>query len=170
MDFAALAKARYSLRKFDARPVEKEKLDQILEAGRNAPTAHNLQPQRIFVMQSPEALEKADGCMLCHFHPPVVLVVAYDAQEAWNREGDGKNHGEIDATIAATQMMLQAADLGLGTTYVGMFDPVKFVETFPEMAGLTPIAVLPLGYPAETAHPSKFHDSRKPVEDLVKYL
>ena len=167
MDFETLAKERYSLRKFDARPVEPEKLELILEAGRNAPTAHNLQPQRIFVIQSPEALEKADSCMFCHFHPPVLLVVAYDPKEAWNREGDGKNHGEIDATIATTQMMLQAADLGLGTTYVGMFDPVKFQETFPEMKDLIPIVVLPLGYPAEGAHPAKLHASRKPLEELV---
>ena len=83
MDFEALAKARYSLRKFDPRPVEQEKLDLVLEAGRNAPTAHNLQPQRIFVLRSPEALEKADRCAGVHFHPPLLLVVAYDAAEAW---------------------------------------------------------------------------------------
>lgn len=58
MDFQSLSAARYSLRKFSSQPVEPEKLAQILEAGRNAPTAHNNQPQRIFVLQSPEALEK----------------------------------------------------------------------------------------------------------------
>lgn len=167
MDFAKLAAERYSLRKFSDRPVEAEKLSAVLEAGRNAPTAHNLQPQRIFVLQSSEALEKVDGCTGAHFHPPVMLLVAYDPEAAWKREDDGKNHGEIDAAIAVTQMMLQAADLGLGTTYVGMFDPVKFQETFPEMEGLMPIAVLPLGYPAEGAHPAKLHASRKPLEELV---
>ena len=170
MDFEKLSAERYSLSKFSDRPVEQEKLDLILEAGRNAPTAHNLQPQRIFVLQTPEALEKADGCTASHFHPPVMLVVAYDAQAAWKRETDGKNHGEIDAAIAATQMMLQAADLGLGTTYVGMFEPEKLISAFPEMAGLTPIALLPLGYPAETAHPSRLHADRKPMEELVRYL
>ena len=157
MDFEKLSAERYSLRKFSDRPVEREKLDQILEAGRNAPTAHNLQPQRIFVLQSTEALEKVDGCTGAHFHPPVMLLVAYDAAEAWKREDDGKNHGEIDAAIASTQMMLQAADLGLGTTYVGMFDQEKLRAAFPELAGLTPIALLPLGYPAEGAHPSRLH-------------
>lgn len=62
MDFEKLSAERYSLRKFSDRPVEQEKLDLILEAGRNAPTAHNLQPQRIFVIRTPETLEKADGC------------------------------------------------------------------------------------------------------------
>ena len=167
MDFEKLSAARYSLRKFDSRPVEQEKLALILEAGRNA---HNKQPQRMFVIQSPEALEKADACMDCHFHAPVVIAVGYDPQESWHRETDGKDHGEIDAAIAATQMMLQAADLGLGTTYVGMFRPEDLVRTFPEMEGLHMIAMLPLGYPAEGAHPAKLHGLRKPMEELVKYL
>ena len=170
MEFLQLSEARYSLRKFSDRPVEAEKLAAILEAGRNAPTAHNLQPQRIFVLRSPEALEKADACAAAHFHPRVILVVAYDPEAAWKRETDGKNHGEIDASIAATQMMLEAADLGLGTTYVGMFEPEKLLAAFPEMAGLCPIAMLPLGYPAEGAHPSRLHADRKPLEELVKYL
>ena len=117
-----------------------------------------------------EALEKVDGCTGAHFHPPVMLLVAYDPEAAWKREDDGKNHGEIDAAIAVTQMMLQAADLGLGTTYVGMFDPEKLHAAFPELAGLTPIALLPMGYPAEGAHPSRLHTDRKPMEQLVKYL
>ena len=54
MDFAKLSAERYSLRKYSDKPVEEEKLALILEAGRNAPTAHNLQPQRIFVIKSPE--------------------------------------------------------------------------------------------------------------------
>ena len=170
MDFAKLAAERYSLRKFSDRPVEAEKLSAVLEAGRNAPTAHNLQPQRIFVLQSSEALEKVDGCTGAHFHPPVMLLVAYDPEAAWKREDDGKNHGEIDAAIAVTQMMLQAADLGLGTTYVGMFDPEKLHAAFPELVGLTPIALLPMGYPAEGAHPSRLHTDRKPLEELVRYL
>lgn len=148
MNFAELSAQRYSLRKFSDRPVEDTLLQQVLEAGRNAPTAHNNQPQRIFVL----------------------LAVAYDPAAAWDRECDGKNHGEIDATIAVTQMMLQAADLGLGTTYVGMFDPEKLTAAFPEMAGLVPIAMLPLGYPAEGAHPARLHTDRKPMEQLVKYL
>ena len=170
MEFLQLSEARYSLRKFSDRPVEAEKLAAILEAGRNAPTAHNLQPQRIFVLRSPEALEKADACTAAHFHPPVILVVAYDPEAAWKRETDGKNHGEIDASIAATQMMLEAADLGLGTTYVGMFEPEKLLAAFPEMAGLCPIRLQPRGRPPEAGRAPRLHADRKPLEELVKYL
>ena len=170
MDFNTLSAQRYSLRKYSDAPVEPEKLEMILEAGRNAPTAHNFQPQRIFVLESPEALAKADTCTASHFHPPVILAVAYDPSVSWKREYDGKDHGEIDAAIAATQMMLQAADIGLGTTYIGMFDPEKLLAAFPEMEGLTPIALLSLGYPAETARPSRLHNDRKPLSELVTRL
>ena len=170
MDFQTLSAARYSLRKFDSRPVEQEKLDLILEAGRNAPTAHNYQPQRIFVLRTPGTLEKADACSGSHFNPPVMLVVCYDPAVSWKRETDGKDHGEIDAAIAATQMMLQAADLGLGTTYIGKFEPGRLLEAFPEMAGTCPIALLPLGYPAEGAHPARLPTDRKPLEELGKNL
>ena len=163
MTFQELTQQRYSLRKFSDKPVEDEKLQLVLEAARSAPTAHNLQPQRVFVLRSEQALEKVDGCTACHFHPPVMLVVAY-------REGDGKNHGEIDASLATMQMMLQAADLGLGTTYVGMFEPEKLLAAFPEMQGLVPIALLPLGYPAEGAHPARLHAQRKELSELVQIL
>ena len=170
MDFQDLSEARYSLRKYSDAPVEPEKLELILKAGRNAPTAHNYQPQRVFVLESEAALTKADACTASHFHPPVILVVAYDSAVSWKREYDGKDHGEIDAAIAATQMMLQAADLGLGTTYIGMFDPVKLLEAFPEMSGLTPIAMLSLGYPADNARPSRLHLDRKPLDEIVTRL
>lgn len=170
MDFATLAAQRYSLRKYSDRPVEQEKLDAILETGRNAPTAHNNQPQRIFVIRIPEGLERVDSCIQSHFRPPVVLVVTYDASQSWKREKDGADFGEVDAAIVATQMMLQAADLGLGTTYVALFDPEKLREAFPAMAGLEIVGVLTLGYPAEGARPSRLHEDRKPLEELVQYL
>ena len=170
MDFEKLAAERYSLRKFSDRPVEAEKLAKILEVSHNAPTAHNNQSQRVFVIQSPEALQKADTCTDCHFNPPVMLVVGYDPAVSWVRESDGKHHGEIDATIATTQMMLQAADLEMGTVYIGMFSPAKLRETFPEMKDMEITAMIALGYPAEGAHPSKLHTMRFPLENMVTYL
>ena len=170
MDLKELIHARYSLRKFSDAPVEQEKLDLILEAARSAPTAHNLQPQRVLVLRSAEAREKARKATPFRFGEPLLLVVACDEAASWHRECDNKPHGQIDAAIAVTQMMLQAADLGLGTTYVGMFEPEKLWAAFPEMQGTMPVAMLTLGYPAEGAHPSRLHASRKPLEELVKYL
>ncbi len=170
MDFQQLAAARYSLRKMSPAPVEPEKLAAILEAGRNAPTAHNNQPQRIFVLRSPEALARAGESHPFRFGETVSLIVAYDPAQAWVRPTDGKNYGEVDAAIAVTQMMLQAADLGLGTTYIGMFDAEKLHAAFPELDGLVPIALLPVGYPAPDAHPSHKHTDRVPLDNLVKYL
>lgn len=171
MDFKTLSAERYSLRKFSQRPVEKEKLALVLEAARNAPTAINKQPQHIFLLENPEDLERVQALTGAHqYNAPIILVVAYDAAEAWIRPGDNKNYGEIDAAIVATQMMLQAADLGLGTTFVGGFYEKGLVEAFPEMAGFTPVALLPIGYPAEGAHPSRLHTDRKPLEELFTVL
>lgn len=171
MNFAELAPARYSLRKFSDRPVEAEKLELVLKAAQSAPTAHNLQPQRILVLQSEGAREKAHRCTPFHFGEPVLLVVACDEEASWHRDIDGKAHGQIDAAIATAQMMLQAADIGLGTTYIGVFDPAALKREFPEkLKGLTPIALLPVGYPAEGAHPSQLHSDRKPLDELVQYL
>lgn len=169
MDFAKLAKERYSLRKFSAQPIEQEKLDLLMAAAQAAPTAKNLQPQRIFVLRSPEAIEKVKLCTPCHFGASVVIAVGYDASEAWVRR-DGKNHGEIDAAIVATHIMLQAADIGLGTTYVGVFDQEELKREFPQFQNLEIIALLPVGYPAEGAQPAPLHNERKTVEEIVTYL
>lgn len=170
MDFAKLCKARYSVRKFNPKPVEEEKLNAVLQAGISAPTAKNLQPQRLFLITSPDGLQKADACMASHFAPPAIIMVAYDPKEAWVREEDGKNHGEIDATIAVTQMMLQAAELGLGTTYVGMFSAEGLHKAFEELEGLVPTAMLPIGYPAEDARPSRLHENRKNLQEIAKRI
>ena len=171
MDFEKLAKERYSLRKFADTPVEPEKLEKVLEAGRVSPTAKNLQPQRVYVLQSPEALAKCDQLTPCRYHAPCVLAVGYDKDAAWVRDQfDSKNHGEIDSAIAAAHMMLQAAYLGLGSCWVGIFDIFKVNEVLGLPANVVITAFLPVGYPAEGAHPSKMHEDRQPLEHMVKYL
>ncbi len=170
MDFAKLSRERYSLRKFSDRPLEKEKLEIILEAGHNAPTAKNYQPQRFFVANTPETLAKADKCTVCHFHPPVILIAAYDPKVSWKQEHGSQDYGAVDAAIAVTQMMLQASDLGVGNIFIGLFDPALIHEEFPETRGTIPIAMLFLGYPAEGAKPAHLHYERIPLEDMVKML
>ncbi len=171
MNFNELTRARYSLRKFDSRPIEEEKLHLLLQAAQSAPTAHNNQPQYLLVCKSPDALARVDRCTTMHFGAPVVLVVCYDPAAAWVRTGiDGKNHGEIDAAIATAQIMLQAADLGLGSTYVGVFDPEKLALELPELAGRTPIALLPVGYTAPDPPPNKQQNPPNPLEEFYTEL
>ena len=78
MEFKEVVKNRYSCKKFDGRNITKEQLDAILEAGRLAPTAKNLQEQHIYVAQSEEALAKIDKATPCRYGAPTVLVVAFD--------------------------------------------------------------------------------------------
>ena len=170
MDFLKLASERYSVRKFDSRQVEPEALEKILQAGHLAPTAKNLQPQKIFVLQSPEALEKVKQCTKCHFDAPTVLMICHDTDLEWERPFDSKRSGDIDAAIVTTHMMLEAADLGLGTTWVMWFDAAKAVEAFELPANIVPTALLPLGYPAADCVPAARHTECRPADELVCYM
>jgi nitroreductase len=167
MDFKELAVRRYSVRKFKQISLEKEKLDLVLEAGRNAPTASNKQPQRILVITQEEGLKKIDDCTPCRFDAPVVLLVCYDEHASWVRSFDGKRSGLVDASIVTTQMMLQAADIGLGSTWVMYFDAAKIRAAFNLPENIVPAALLPLGYPAEEAVPADRHSERQPINKLV---
>lgn len=169
MNFLELAKERYSVRKFSDKKVEQEKLDLILEAGRIAPTAVNFQPQRILVIESEESLEKLKSCTIYHFHAPTALLVCYDTNVSWKRPYDKEDMGVVDASIITTQMMLQAADLGLGTTWVGHFDPEAIRSAFEIPDFLIPVALLPLGYPREDCIPHKLHGIRHDADHTVFY-
>ncbi len=167
MDFLELAKNRYSCRSFSDRKVEREKLERILEAGRVAPTAVNYQPQRILVLQEKEQLEKLCECTAYGWSAPVMMIVCYDKNVSWKRKFDGKDEGIVDASIVTTHMMLEIASLGLGTTWIGSFDPekVKKVYQIPEQYEI--VALLPVGYPGEDASPSVAHEKRNPLEEFV---
>lgn len=169
MRFSELVKARYSLRKFSDKPIEEEKLNLVLEAARSAPTAVNFQPQKLVVINDENILENLKECTQYSFDAKTIILICYDKERAWIREADGKNFGDIDAAIAVTQMMLQAADLGLGTTYVGSFDPeiLRRIMNIPEK--YVPAALMPIGYPQEGAYPSRLHNKRFPIEEMVSY-
>ena len=169
MEFIDLAEERYSLRKFSDKPIEKEKLDLVLKAGQLAPTACNYQPQRILVIENEDALEKLKQCTPYHFNAPMALLICYDKVVSWKRSFDGKDSGDIDASIVSTHMMLQAADLGLGTTWVGHFDPIQIIKTFNLPDNIVPVVLLPLGYPAKDAMQHPLHSQRTPVVKTVCY-
>jgi len=171
MDFFELAKNRYSERYFDSRPVEQEKLDKILEAGRIVPTACNYQPQKFFLIRSKEGLAKLKTVTHFHYNVPLMILVCYDAREVWTNPGDryyrNYNSGEQDTSIAATTMMYEAEELGVHTIWVRGFDSKTVVETFGLPAYMIPVMMLGLGYPNEKAKANGWHYKRKPIEDFV---
>ncbi|MCH3951760.1 MAG: nitroreductase family protein [Acidaminococcus sp.] len=171
MSFMELAKARYSVRKFSGKQIEKEKLDQILEAGRIAPTAHNFQPYRVYVLQSKDAIEKIRALTPCAFNAPTVLMVTRCRDEQWvNDMEKGFLMGEVDCAIVATHMMLEAWELGIGSCWVAHFPPTKTAEVFDIPRNEMPVLLMPMGYPEEGVHASHLHEQRRPMEELVKYL
>lgn len=172
MSYADLVTTRHSVRGYQSRPVEPEKLEAVLEAGRLAPSAVNNQPTRVVVCKEPEVLARVaeatgrmarDGSV---FGAPVVLVVCARVDDAWVRPYDGKNHAEIDATIVCDQMMMQATDLGLGTCWVCHFDPEAMREALSLPDGVVPVHVLPLGYADEEPVDMERHlyGRRNPME------
>lgn len=169
MDFMKLAAERYSVRKFSDRAIEQEVIDKILKAGHLAPTACNIQPQRIMVINSPEGISKVKKCTICHFNAPAAMLICYDKNECWHRNYDGKSSGDIDASIVTTHMMLEAYALGVGTTWVMHFNPEAVMVEFALPDNLEPVALLVMGYPAEDAKPYPGHTEFKPMEDIVTY-
>ena len=165
MSFIDLARERYSERHFASTPIEPEKLEQILEAGRLAPTACNYQPQRILVVQSPEGLEKMDKCTTCRFGAPAVLVLAYDLKESANSP-DVVDFGIVDTSIVGTHMMLAARELGINSCWVGLIDPSELRRQFKIPKSYRIISVMPLGYPSPESRPANMHTRSKSTDEL----
>ena len=170
MQFKEVVKNRYSCKKFSDRKVEEEKLQAILEAGRLAPTAKNLQEQRIYVLQTERALKAMDKLTPCRYNAPTVLAVAYDTTNVFNYPGGKRNSGIEDATIVATHMLLAAADEGVDSCWINFFDPEQAAAALdlPEHEEI--LMLLDLGYAAEGAGPLANHGSRKPLDETVSYL
>lgn len=169
MDFLKLAAERYSVRKFKDIPVEQESIDKILKAGHIAPTGCNYQPQRILVINNEEALTKLKDCTRCHFDAPCAMLVCYNKEECWTRPYDGNQSGIVDASIVTTHMMLEAWELGVGSTWVMHFNPFKMREAFEIPENIKPVALLVIGYPADDAQPNERHTQFRPLEETVSY-
>ena len=165
MDFLELAAKRYSCRKFSEKIVEQDKIDKIIQAGILAPTAMNKQPFKIWEIKG-ECIKKVAKATPFTFGANVILAIGANKDDTYVRPFDGKNFFEIDAAIAATHMMLEVADLGLGTTWVGHFDPKILKEEFPKMKDYEIVALFPIGYPALEA--SGRHIIRKSKEEIVE--
>ena len=170
MKFSELVTKRYSCKSYDSRPVEDGKLAVILEAGRQAPTAKNLQEQRIYVARSSEALQKIDAITRCRYNASTVLVVAFDTSRTFTYPGGQRDSGVEDASIVATHMMLAAASIGVDSCWVNLFDPAEAARVFDLPENEEVLMLLDLGYAAEGAGPLPNHGNRKPLSETVTYL
>ncbi len=165
MDFTELIARRYSVRAYSSDPVEEEKLQRVLEAARLAPTAANRQPFRLLVISTRGRKEDLKRVYRGEWlsDAPIVICVCAAPAEAWVRSFDGKNHADIDVTIAADHLILAAANEGLGTCWIAAFDPQAAREVLEIPNDLVPVILTPLGYPADSPRPKQ----RRPLSELV---
>ena len=166
MDVFEAIRSRYSVRGYKPEPVSDELLGQVLEAGRQAPTAANRQPFRIIVAHVKGREEELSRVYRRPWllQAPLILAVVAVPGEAWRRMDD-KLYDEVDATIAMDHMVLAATALGLGTCWIAAFDPDAARDVFGLPDDVEPVALTPLGYPDKASAGT----DRKPLEELVKY-
>lgn len=170
MEFKEVVKNRFSCKKYSDRRVEPEKLEAILEAGRLAPTAKNLQEQHVYVVQTDEMLAKIDSATPCRYGAPTVLAVAYDKDNVFTYPGGKRDSGAEDAAIVATHMILAAADEGVDSCWINYFDPEKMEKALGLPENEEILMLMDLGYAAEGAGPLPNHGSRKPLSETVSYI
>lgn len=167
--FLDMAHERWSVRKFKQEQISDEHMARILEAGRCAPSACNYQPQRVLVLQSDEAIARMRQVTHWAFNAPTVLLVCADLTESW-KNVDGCDSAEVDAAIALDHMMMEAWECGVGSTWVRGFDERVMRQAFGIPASWRIVAMMPMGYPADNAKPSKWHFNRKGNEELYRFI
>ena len=168
MNFDQLILARYSCRHYSSDPIEEDTLNKILEAARLAPTASNRQPFQIIIIKTEN--QKEDLLKIYprdwFVQPSLLLCVCSLTEEGWFRKKyDQQSYAVVDASIVVDHITLQAADLGVGTCWIGDFNPQTAREFLHLPDEVEPIAFTPLGYPLDKPGDK----NRKPIEDLVRY-
>ncbi len=165
--FVELAEKRRSVRAYKTDAVPEEMLQTVLEAGRLAPSACNKQPWRFIVVRS-ETGRRALGAAYARewfWKAPLVIAVCILPKEAWVRSFDGKNYAMVDGALAMDHMQLAAAELGLGTCWIGAFDPAAAREILGLPDGVEVVGMTPLGFPDVEANPRV--RSRRPLGETV---
>lgn len=166
MQFTEVIKKRYSVRAYKPDPVEDDKLKQVLEAARLAPTAANRQAFQLIVINTAGRGEELRRIYNSAWfvQAPIVICACSTLEPAWvSREG--KSYCDVDVAIAMDHLILAAADLGLGTCWIGAFNPAVTREVLGLPDEVEPIAFTPLGYPDDEPRPKK----RKPLDELIRY-
>ena len=166
MEFRDLIRKRYSVRAYKPDAVPQDKLDRVLEAAILAPTAANRQPFRIIVLRTAGRQEELKRIYSRDWfvQAPLVIGICGLPGEAWTRR-DGKNYCDVDVSIAMDHLVLAATEEGLGTCWIGAFDPQAAREVLGLPPGVEPIAFTPLGFAADAPREKK----RKSRAELVKF-
>ncbi len=166
MEFKELVQTRYSVRAYKPDPVEEEKLQQVLEAARLAPTAVNRQPFRLLVLRTGGREEELQRIYSRRWftQAPLIICICTVPEEAWVRQ-DGRKYIDVDAAIAMDHLILAARSLGLGTCWIADFDLAAARDVLGLPDDVEPLVFTPLGYPAAEPRPKR----RKDLAELVRY-
>ena len=167
MEFENIIRERKSTRLFSSKKVEEDVLNKILEAGRLAPTAKNVQPFKIYVINSEEGIKKLDKATPCRYKAPQVLLVCGDKEKGYKKEEYPVF--VMDVSIVTTHMMLEATNLGVDNIWIEMFDGDVIRKEFDIPDNLVPTVLLPIGYKAKLCPPSPLHKIRKDLDKIVEY-
>lgn len=166
MEFEDLIKERYSVRSYQPRPVEDEKLEKVLDAARLAPTAANKQPFQLIVVKTKGLEDELKRVYHADWfsQAPLVICACAVKSESWTRR-DGRNYVDVDTTIAMDHLILAATNLGLGTCWIAAFDAGAAREVLEIPDDVEPLLFTPLGYPADEIGTK----TRKDLDELVRY-
>lgn len=166
MNFLDLVKKRYSVRSYLPRAIEADKMNYIMECVRLAPSAVNFQPWHFSIVTDSEKLSKLKSAYAREWIESVscIIVACVDHREAWHRKADGKDHSDIDISIAVEHLCLAAAEQGLGTCWVCNFDVPRCREVMNLPENWEPVVLIPIGYATEDDIPEK---RRKTLDEIV---
>ncbi|MDH5374923.1 MAG: nitroreductase family protein [Candidatus Bathyarchaeota archaeon] len=170
MDVLEAIKGRRSIRIFKTKEVPPEIVKKLIDAARWAPSAGNIQPWEFIIVRKPEIkrrlVEAALGQTFIEEAPVVIVVCANEVRSSQGYGVRGKTLYCIQDTAAAIQnILLVGYSLGLGTCWVGAFREEEAREVLKIHHGIRPVAIIPVGYPAETPPPR----SRRPMNQIVRH-
>ncbi|MGD0451245.1 MAG: nitroreductase family protein [Candidatus Bathyarchaeia archaeon] len=168
MSVLDILKKRRSIRKYQTKPVEVEKITEVLEAARLGPSANNQQPCYFIVITQPEARESLRAAYKADWfvHAPVIIVGCVNPKEGWKRGTFGEEYWKVDLAIAMQNLILAATELGLGTCWIANFDENAVKKALNIPKEIRVVAMTPLGYPDEEKGSVT---DRKPLEKIVHY-
>ena len=160
-------KTTRSVRSYTKKPVEKSKLNKILEAARLSPSAANNQPWSFVVVTDKEVRESLFSAYNRDWfvEAPVIVVACAITENAWSRQ-DREEYWKVDVSIAMQNMMLVAHELGLGTCWIGAFDEDRVKEALMIPQNIRVLAMTPVGYPTTKEVSAR---KRKTLEEIVHY-